>query len=153
MSVPRRIRARRLLAIVAAVAGCGVLAAPVAAQAAEDVRLYEHADLQGSYFVPAVNSDGWISQPSFHSVNCFLWFCSDFNDRVSSVRLNANACVTLHEHDNFEGAERDFCNFTDHAGYYNLWRVGWNDIASSASETLGVIEQSSQRQLHALPSR
>lgn len=135
---------RPLSLLIAAAIGVAGLALPAAASAVEDVRFYEHTDMRGDYFVPETNGDYEVREPDFRSVDCFMWWCENFNDRVSSVRLNPQIRVTLYEHIGYGGASREFYNNRSYAVYYNLPAYGWNDRASSAYssyDTIGTIEQ------------
>jgi hypothetical protein len=100
------------------------------------VRLFEHINFQGGLWdMYAMNGN----VPDFRSVFCFLWWCQNINDRISSVD---NQCVAmavyrprraftvLHEHINFAGSE---LMIVERQTIASLVPLGWNDRASSVS--------------------
>lgn len=84
--------------------------------------------------------DGNISD--FQRVFCFLWWCQNINDRVSSVSNQSQvwaylrprkSFVVLHQHINFQGAQ---LWIPERAAFSDLRQFGWNDVASSLSYAL-----------------
>jgi hypothetical protein len=130
--MPSRTVKRLAAAVVAACA----LVLPGQASAADSVRMWEHANYQGASFVPA------DTQLDFRKIDCWLWWCANWNDRVSSLHVPAYTCVTLHEHINLGGADSGerFCGFNvaGQGAARDFPYVGtlWNDRASS-SVTVG----------------
>jgi hypothetical protein len=125
---------KHLAAVFAAIAA---LAVPTVARA-DSVRMWEHANFQGASFVP---SD---TQTDFRKIDCILWWCTNWNDRVSSLHVPAYQCITLYEHINRGGLSQEFCGYT-RAGAgaprdYAYVGAFWNDRASS-SDTVGRITQ------------
>lgn len=99
-------------------------------------RLYEHINFQGGLWdMYAMNGN----VPDFRSVFCFLWWCQNISDRVSSVD---NQCVAmavyrprraftvLHDNINFAGSE---LWIVERQKIPSLVPLGWNDRASSVS--------------------
>jgi len=80
--------------------------------------------------------------PDFRSVLCFLWFCQNINDRVSSIQNQSQvwanvrpqrSFAVLHQHINFGGSML----FVPELGAFaDLRAFGWNDNASSMSYVL-----------------
>lgn len=104
------------------------------------VDLFEHVNYQGARWTFWAD---WGSQNDFRRVFCFLWWCTNMNDRVSSADLYINYLdpaipylpyVILFEHINKGGKQLWLWPGAapDGPGLYNdLGLFGWNDIASS----------------------
>lgn len=66
------------------------------------------------------------------SVNCFLWWCTNFDNQISSVAASRTASWTvLCDYYNYYGDCLWIPRGTTADNSY-LWRFGWNDRASSA---------------------
>jgi hypothetical protein len=131
--IPRRTLSR----CVALVTATAALALPATA-GADSVRLYEHMNLRGASFAPRE------SEPNFRSIDCWLWWCTNWNDRVSSLHVPAYTCVTLYEHIHRGGLSTEYCgyNYAPHgaARNFNLDPF-WNDRVSSSSTYGRIIQQ------------
>jgi hypothetical protein len=98
--------------------------------------LWQHVGYGGD----SVTFDYEENVPDFRSVDCFLWWCDNWNDRASSVGVPVNLgepqpnYYILHEHINYQGSQ-----LWIPAGWFyeDLVRLGWNDRASSLSYTWG----------------
>lgn len=113
--------------------------------------LWEHVNFTGAMWrfnlgTVSGTSSGRFAGDSpirdFRSVLCFLWFCQNINDRVSSVsnqsQVWANvrpqrSFAVLHEHINFAGS---MLFVPERAAFADLSQFGWNDRASSLSYVL-----------------
>lgn len=99
-------------------------------------QLYEHPCFGGK----TVDFGHDENVPDFRRVKCFLWVCTNYNDKASSIVIPIRLGETqtryaiLHEHINYGGSQlwipRGFV-------YDDLGVYGWNDRASSLSHTWG----------------
>ncbi len=99
-------------------------------------RLFEHINFQGSVWdMYAMNGN----VPDFRQVLCFLWWCQNINDRVSSIDNQVvamavyrpkRAFTVLHENINFSGSQ---LWIVERQMVSSLIPSGWNDRASSCS--------------------
>jgi len=105
---------------------------------AGSVDLYEHIYFQGNKW----HFEGeWGYIPDFRYVNCFLWWCANINDKVSSLMTNIWSNIpgwrwpvytVLYEHINYNRNQVGSEFWADNpATYPDLSIYGWNDIASS----------------------
>jgi hypothetical protein len=87
------------------------------------VIFYEHKNFQGSYQVATVDGD---------VKDMRSWNSQNWNDRVSSMKIGSDVCVTIWENINYGGAKS---SMTGNQGcvmdYMNLVNNGWNDKMSS----------------------
>jgi hypothetical protein len=60
---------------------------------------YEHYNGYGQNF----NIDSGSQQPDLGRFNCVLWFCSNFNNMISSVRTHGTSAV-LYDYEGFYGS-------------------------------------------------
>jgi hypothetical protein len=94
----------RFLAAVVVTAGSLALV-PLAA--ADSVRLWQHTGYGGDSFTPS------NAERDFRKIDCWLWFCDNWNDRVSALHVPVYTCVRLFEHISQEGEHVDFCGDTE----------------------------------------
>ena len=59
---------------------------------------YEHYNGYGANF----NINSGYQAPDLSRVNCFLWFCSNYNNMISSVRTHGTSAV-LYDYEGFYG--------------------------------------------------
>ncbi|MCP4345297.1 MAG: hypothetical protein GY795_07200, partial [Desulfobacterales bacterium] len=79
-------------------------------------RFYEHADMGGGYFEDGAGSRNRLE--------------TDWNDKVSSVRIENGYKVTIYEHNDFSGKKQTL--YGKRGGtLYNLTNTGFNDMMSS----------------------
>jgi hypothetical protein len=122
---------------VALAAAVAAFAVPSAASA-DSVRLYDHANLEGASFVPR------DSEPNLRSIDCWLWWCTNWNDRASSLHVPAYTCVRLYEHIHYGGLSREYCayNYAPNGTSRNFNLDGfWNDRTSSSATYGRIIQQ------------
>lgn len=94
---------------------------------------YEHIDGHGDQLVVPAST----AVADFGQVNCFLWWCGRWDDRISSVAPSRrNRYTVLYEHVHY-GASSDGgvlrLAYDPHRGFLNLTDLGFNDRASSVS--------------------
>lgn len=98
--------------------------------------IYEHDDYGGDSHIFGQTSHygsgaALENDDDLGSVNCVLFWCDDWNDKISSVRVASGpAFAVLHEHINFQGSQLVLVTGND---YWRLSPYGWNDRASSIS--------------------
>src|SRR5205823_305221 len=69
-----------------------------AAWSGDFATFYEHYNGYGQNF----NINSGYQQPDLGRFNCILWFCSNFNNMISSVRTHGTSAV-LYDHEGFYG--------------------------------------------------
>jgi hypothetical protein len=104
------------------------------------VTLHEHVDYGGGAWTFWAD---WGTIRDFRSVFCFLWWCQNIDDRVSSADVNISYIdgtipylpyVILFENINLVGAQLWLWSGNAPGGpglYPDLGIYGWNDVASS----------------------
>ncbi|WP_180131579.1 hypothetical protein [Rhodoferax sp. BLA1] len=113
------------------------------------VFLFEHINYGGSKWDFYAGTTGYPSHnpgqgnvADFRRVFCFLWWCQNINDRVSSIQNQSEvwayvrpqrSFAVLHEHINFQGSQ---LWVPERRLIPNLVPFGWNDRASSLSYAL-----------------
>jgi hypothetical protein len=115
------------------------------------VELSEHKDYGGARWFFDVR---WGNIPKFSCVYPTLWWCTNINDKVSSVDTNVKKLhspfpghidpatgtvvpypkTILYEHENYGGSQLTLINAV--GLYPHLGNYGWNDRASSMSYSL-----------------
>jgi hypothetical protein len=131
--IPRRILKRGAALVAIATA----LALPSAASA-DSVRLYEDRNLQGASFEPRE------SEPNFRSIDCWLWWCTNWNDRASSLHVPPYTCVRVYQHIHYGGLTREYCayNYAPNGAARNFDLDDfWNDRVSSSATYGRIIQQ------------
>jgi hypothetical protein len=101
------------------------------------VYIYEHDNFGGGSHIFGQQShygsgDGALEpDDDLRTIGCFLFFCGDWNDKISSIRVQSGPTYTvLHEHIRFQGSMLVLVTNND---YWRLSPYGWNDRASSIS--------------------
>ncbi len=105
---------------------------------AGSVDLYEDTYFQGNKW----HFEGeWGYIPDFRYVNCFLWWCTNINDKVSSLMTNIWSNIpgwrwpvytVLYEHINYNRNQEGVELWIENPGTRSdLTEWGWNDLASS----------------------
>lgn len=110
------------------------------------VFLFEHINYVGAKWDFYAGTTGYPSHnpgqgnvSDFRSVFCFLWWCQNINDKVSSVQNQSEvwayvrpqrSFAVLHEHINFQGSQ---LWVPERRLIPSLVPFGWNDRASSLS--------------------
>ncbi len=106
--------------------------ASIGAASGTNITLWEHVGCTGQ----SVGLEDGQNFPDFRKLNCFLWWCTNFNDKASSVMVPwklgtiQSKYVVLHEHINYQGSQLKIARGLIED---NLVPYGWNDRASSLS--------------------
>jgi len=128
--------------------GTGSSAQDIANAIGGTVTLFEHTNFGGAqwtFTAGTAANDGHAYQSGdgnigdFRRVLCFLWWCQNINDRVSSIQNNSEvwrelrpqrSFAVLHEHINFGGSQ---LLIPERSSIQDLVPFGWNDRGSSLS--------------------
>jgi hypothetical protein len=93
-----------------------------AAWSGDYATFYEHYNGYGSNF----NINSGYQAPDLSKINCFLWWCSNFNNMISSVRTHGTSAV-LYDYEGFYGDV-----YVVGPNQLNNIALSFNDRASSA---------------------